>query len=79
MRRRIFLFVLAAGVVALTIGASSANARVFRRLRGRRPVCCKPVKQNLRYHSATQTRSVYPTRPWELGNHMGNWPPYDQR
>lgn len=80
MKRRILFSMLIGVAFAVTVGASNAEARVFRRLRGRRPACCKPVMQPLHGRHAVQTRNPSSTWGWDvpLEVRTWKWPPYYQ-
>ena len=76
MRRRTVLPMLVGLVFSVTVGASDAKAFVFRQLRSHRSASYRRVSRGLQRHPVTGTSSAYPTTTWELGNHLGDWPPY---
>ncbi len=80
MKRRILFSLLIGVAFAVAVSASNAEASVFRRLRGRRPACCKPVKQTLHGRHAVQNRNAFSTWGWDvpLDVRAWKWPPYDQ-
>ncbi len=80
MKSRILFSMLIGIAFAVTVGASNAEARVFPRLRGRSPACCKPVKQTLHGRHAVQTRNASSIWGWDvpLNVRAWKWPPYYQ-
>lgn len=80
MNRKLMYVLFAATVFSLT--ASAVQAGLFRRYRRR--LYRQPVRAQMRGQTWSsyqkvqrdQPRLQYPTRLWELGNHLGEWPPY---
>ena len=81
MKRRMLFPMLIGVALAVTVGASNADAGVFHRMVGRRPAPSKPAKQTLHRHHATQTRSALPKWTWDvpLDVRVWKWPPYYRR
>lgn len=80
MKQRILSSMLIGVAFAVTVSASNAEACVFHRLRGRRPACCKPVRQTVHGRHAVQTRKASSTWGWDvpLDVRTWKWPPYYQ-
>ena len=81
MLRRMLFPMLIGVALAVTVGASSADAGVLRRTPRYRAVSTKPAQQTLYKRQATQTRRALPRWTWDvpLDVRAWKWPPYYRR
>jgi hypothetical protein len=76
------LFPILIGVaLAVTVGTSSADARVLHRTPGYRLASTKPAQQTLYKRQATRTCRAMPKWSWDvpLEVRAWKWPPYYRR
>ena len=74
MNRTVFTAVFL--VLVVVVGLSHVRAGVFRRPYHRSSVRAGVRRDTTGYKHTSRECSGFPKTAWDLGNHLGEWPPY---